>query len=258
MAAIGIIPDNISLLTALDNIGETIMIADNAYTIRWMNSEACRLLTEVAPLYGFENCEEMIGMSMDAFHSHPERQREMMDKLTKTHRARINIQNEFVTDIVVTPVKDDDDRISGYIVMLMDVTTQAEEQKRNERLIKELSIPILHIWDKTIALPLIGEFDKYRSDELIAAVLMECAEKRIEYVLVDLSGITEFESQIRYQIQMMTDSLKLIGTDCILVGISPKLAMSIVALESRTRTFSTAYAGLKHIIEQQRKAQAAM
>jgi rsbT co-antagonist protein RsbR len=256
MAAIGTIPDNISLLTALDHIGETIMIADNNYTIRWMNTEACKLLTEVAPLYGLQNCEEMIGMSMDAFHSYPERQTEMMDRLTETHRTRINIQNEFVTDIVITPVKDGNGAISGYIVMLMDVTTQAEEQKRNERLIKELSIPILHIWDKTIALPLIGEFDKYRSDELIAAVLMECADKRIEYVLVDLSGITEFETQIRYQIQMLTDSLKLIGTDCILVGISPKLAMSIISLESRTRTFSTAYAGLKYIIEQQRKAEA--
>lgn len=251
MAAIGKIPDNISLLTALDQIGETIMIADNTYTIRWMNSEACRLLTEVAPLYGLDSCEEIIGMNMDAFHAYPAHQTKMMDQLKEAHRARITIQNEFVTDIVITPIKGSEEEIAGYIVMLMDVTTQAEEQKRTERLIKELSIPILHIWDKTIALPLIGEFDKYRSDELIAAVLMECADKNIEYVLIDLSGITEFESQIRYQIQMMTDSLKLIGANCILVGINPKLAMSIVSLESSTRTFSSAYAGLKHIIELQ-------
>ncbi|MGK7378924.1 STAS domain-containing protein [Planococcus sp. 1R117A] len=253
MAAIGTIPDNISMLNALDHIGETILIADNTYTIRWMNSEACRLLTDIAPLYGIKDCKEFLGMNMDAFHAYPARQRDMMSNLTETHRARINIRNEFVTDIVITPIKDNGEMISGYIVMLMDVTTQAEEQKRSEKLIKELSIPILHIWEKTIALPLIGEFDRYRSDELIAVVLMECADKNIEHVLVDLSGITEFETQIRYQIQMMTDSLKLIGTNCILVGISPKLAMSIVSLESTTRTFSSAYAGLKHIIELQKQ-----
>lgn len=253
MAAIGKIPEKISFLNALDHIGETIIIADNSYTIRWMNSEACRLLADIVPLYGIADCRQMIGMSMDAFHKYPERQKQVMGELTEKHRARITIRDEFVTDIVITPIKTEAKEITGYIVMLMDVTTQAEEQKRNEKLIKDLSVPILNIWDKTIALPLIGEFDQERSDELIATVLTECADNNIEHVLLDLSGITEFENQIRYQIQMMSDSLKLIGAQCILVGISPKLAMSIVSLESGTRTFSSAHAGLKYIMEIQNK-----
>ncbi|PSL40451.1 anti-anti-sigma regulatory factor [Planomicrobium soli] len=253
MAAIGTIPEPISLLHALDHIGETIIIADNSYTIRWMNSEACRLLSEVVPLFGIADCQALIGMNMDSFHKQPERQKRLMEGLNDTHRSRISIRNEFVTDIVITPIKNSENAIEGYIVMLMDVTTQAEEQKRNEKLIKELSIPILSVWEKTIALPLIGEFDKDRSDQLLATVLAECSKKGIEHVLVDLSGITEFENQIRYQIQMLTDSLKLIGTDCILVGISPKLAMSIVSLGSKTKTFSTAYEGLKYIINHQEK-----
>ncbi|TWT02330.1 PAS domain-containing protein [Planomicrobium sp. CPCC 101079] len=253
MPAIGKIPETISLLHALDYIGETIMIADDTYTIRWMNSEACRLLTEVVPLFGLDNCQELIGMNMDDFHRQPERQRRIMEQLDETHRSRVAIRNEFVTDIIITPIKNNEEAIEGYIVMLMDVTTQAEEQKRSEKLIKELSIPILSIWEKTIALPLIGQFDKDRSDQLLATVLAECSKKGIEHVLVDLSGTTEFENQIRYQIQMLTDSLKLIGTDCILVGISPKLAMSIVHLGSKTKTFSTAYEGLKYIIDRQEK-----
>ncbi|TAA72602.1 STAS domain-containing protein [Planococcus salinarum] len=253
MAAIGTIPSTISLLSALDHIGETIMIADTSYNITWMNSEACRLLAEVSPLYGIDNCEEIIGMNMDLFHKVPKHQREMMSKLKDIHRSRINIRDEFVTDIVITPIIAEDSRIDGYIIMLMDVTTQAEEQARTKKLLKELSIPMLHIWDKTIALPLIGEFDKMRSNELIATVLTECANKDIEYVLVDLSGITEFENQVRYQIQMMTDSLSLIGTSCILVGISPKLAMSIVQLQSGTPTFSSAYSGLQYIMAKQKE-----
>lgn len=253
MAAIGTIPTTISLLSALDHIGETIIIADTAYNITWMNSEACRLLAEVSPLFGIDDCEELIGMNMDAFHKVPERQRRMMADLNEVHRARINIRGEFVTDIVITPIIGQEGRVDGYIVMLMDVTTQAEEQERAKKLIQELSIPMLHIWDKTIALPLIGEFDKKRSDQLVATVLTECANKDIEYVLVDLSGITEFENQIRYQIQMMTDTLSLIGTCCILVGISPKLAMSIVQLQTTTPTFSSAYSGLQYIMEKQQE-----
>lgn len=251
MAAIGTIPTNISLLSALDHIGETILIADTSYNIKWMNSEACRLLNEVAPLFGISGCEEMIGMNMDLFHRMPDHQRKVMDGLKDVHRARINIRNEFVTDIVITPIKEEGGSIDGYIIMLMDVTTQAEEKERTEKLLKELSIPMLHIWDKTLALPLIGEFDKARSNQLTASVLTECAEKGIEYVLLDLSGITEFENQVRYQIQMMADSLSLIGTSCILVGINPQLAMSIVQLESNIPTFSSAYSGLHYIMEKQ-------
>lgn len=253
MPAIGKIPETIFLLNALDVIGETIIIADSSYTIRWMNTEACRLMGEIAPLYGMTDCEAMIGMNMDDFHERPEHQKQIMQKLTGVHRTRITIRNQVMTDIVVTPIMGSNEAPEGYIVMLMDVTMQAEEQKRNAQLIKELSIPILNIWDKTIALPLIGDFDRNRTDQLIATVLMECSEKQIEYVLIDLSGIKEFENQVRYQIQMMTDTLNLIGATCILVGISPKLAMSIVQLDSKTPIFSTAHEGLKYIMKLQAK-----
>ena len=253
MPAIGKIPENIFLLSALDVIGETIMIADSSYTIRWMNTEACRLMSEVAPLYGMSDCEEMIGMSMDSFHTHPQHQKQVMQELKSTHRTRITIRNQVMADIVITPIMNSGNQPEGYVVMLMDVTMQAEEQKRSAQLIKELSIPILNIWDSTIALPLIGEFDRARTDQLVATVLTECADKKIDYVLIDLSGIKEFEHQIRYQILMMTETLNLIGTKCILVGISPKLAMSIVELDRKTPIFSSAHEGLKHIIYLQTK-----
>ena len=253
MPAIGKIPENIFLLNALDVIGETIIIADSSYTIKWMNTEACRLMSEIAPLYGMSDCEEMIGLSMDFFHAHPQHQKQVMRELTGIHRTRITIRNQVMTDIVITPIMNSEKKPEGYVVMLMDVTMQAEELKRSAQLIKELSIPILNIWDSTIAVPLIGEFDRTRTDQLIATVLMECADKKIDYVLIDLSGIKEFEDQIRYQIQMMTDTLNLIGTKCILVGISPKLAMSIVELDRKTPIFSSAHEGLKHIMQLQGK-----
>ncbi|SFC94760.1 hypothetical protein SAMN05443252_10987 [Bacillus sp. OV322] len=43
--------------------------------------------------------------------------------------------------------------------MLMDVTTKADEEKKKEQLIRDLSVPILTIWEKTIVLPLVGDLD---------------------------------------------------------------------------------------------------
>lgn len=249
MNDIGIIPDDISAIEALNSIGENIIIADTQFHIRWMNCNASDLLTVVAPLYHLKNSEEFIGKSMDFFHQRPEHQQGLMANLDSTHRTRITIQNRFVTDIVVTPIKNKMSEIEGYVVMLMDVTTKAEEEKKKERLIKALSIPILHVWKNTIALPLIGEFDTERADLLITSVLMECTSSRIEYVLIDLSGLADSETDVKFHIQKLYDCLKLIGAQCVLVGIKPKLASTMGSIDREIPIFSSTYAGLENIIQ---------
>ncbi len=253
MNEVGSIPNEISMLRALNSIGENIIIADKQFLIKWMNSNASKLLSVVAPLYQLEDSQSFIGLSMDYFHKRPELQRQVMDRLETTHRTRITIRDRFVTDIVVTPIMNDLNEIEGYIVMLMDVTTKSEEEKKKEKLIKELSIPILHVWKNTIALPLIGEYDAERADLLISSVLMECSAHRIEYVLISLIGLRNFDSEVQFYIQKLYDCLKLIGAKCILVGISPKLAISMGALERDIPTYSSTYAGLEVIIEQQKQ-----
>lgn len=251
MNEVGAIPKEISVLNALNSIGENIIIADRQFHIQWMNRNASNLLTLIAPLYQLDNSQAFIGLSMDFFHHRPEHQQHIMNNLKDNHRAQITIKNQFVADIVITTIKTNSDVIEGYVVMLMDVTTKAEEEKKKETLIKELSIPILHVWQNTIALPLIGEFDTERANLLITSVLMECSSNRIEYVLIDLSGLQTFEHEVQFHIQKLYDCLKLIGAKCILVGIKPQLAISMGTLERDIPTYSTTYAGLEAIIENQ-------
>ncbi|HZG70610.1 MAG TPA: STAS domain-containing protein [Chondromyces sp.] len=253
MKAIGQLPESISLLHALDSIGENILISDSNYNIVWMNSYAADLLSVVAPLYGFSSAEELIGINMDRFHKNPAYQINIMDSLSESHRARINILDQFVTDIVVTPIKNGEDEITGYVVMLMDVTTKAEEEKQKEKLLSALSVPILRIWERAIALPLIGEFDSERGDRLISSVLEECTIRNVEYVLIDLSGLFDFSTETGFYIQKLCDCVRLIGAECIIVGISPKIAMSMAGLKNNSPTFSTAQSGLEYILSEQKK-----
>ena len=173
-----------------------------------------------------------------------------MNSLEGGHRARINIKNTFVADIVITPIKGErNEHISGYMVMLMDVTTQAEEERRIKETIKDLSVPILQIWDNAIALPLVGNFDVERGEILIPAVLEECTSKQIRYVMVSLAGINHFDESVRQTLQKLHDSLRLLGVQCIVVGIKPQMARSIVELNN-IMTFRDAHdgcIGLLHI-----------
>lgn len=246
------IPIHISGTDALNSIGENIILADNNYKITWFNAKAHKSLSVIAPLFGIEKAEDVIGLEMDFFHKKPEFQRYIMSNLQERHKARINIKGTYVADIVVTPITNNEnpDHTDGYMVMLMDVTTKAEEEKKKEKLIRDLSFPILNIWDKTIALPLVGEFDLDRGENVIPLVLEECVAKNIEYVMVSLRGISSFDASARQNIEKLCYCLKLIGVECIIVGIRPEMAMNIGEL-SNIRALSNANDGLKYIIERQ-------
>lgn len=251
--AIGQFPENIPLLKVMDSIGETIVIADQQYNVTWMNSSAAELLSNVAPLFGFNSVDELIGVNMGTFHRDPVYQEKVMENLKEKHRARITIRDEFAADIVITPILCELNNILGYVVMLMDVTTKAEEERKQEELINELSIPTITIWNQTIALPLKGKFDKERADRVLIAVLEECVAKNIRYVLIDLSGLVGFENETQQELQKLYDCLRLIGTECILVGIKPELAQAMAEerLSVHMLTFQTAYSGLQYIMDKE-------
>lgn len=248
MSALGQIPGHLTAANLLNSVGENIIIADTSYRIQWMNDNAAKLLTVIAPLYNVSSAEQLIGVKMDRFHDNPDYQRSVMENLSAIHRTRISIKNKFVTDIVITPIKNGGNIVEGYIVMLTDVTTKAEEEKKKEKLIHALSVPIIHIWEKTISLPLIGEFDTGRADQMIVSVLQECARHQIQYVLLDVSGLYNVDNTTHHYIQKLTDCLRLIGAECIVVGITPKLALLLGELNQHVHTFQTARAGLEYII----------
>ncbi|OES45553.1 STAS domain-containing protein [Domibacillus iocasae] len=253
MNALGHIPEHVSAIHVLNSVGENILIADTTYTIQWMNANAANLLSIIAPLYGLTRADDIIGMNMDHFHASPKRQQAVMKSLQDSHRTRITIKDRIVTDIVITPMRDGQGHINGYIVLLTDVTTKAEEEAEKEKLIHALSVPILHIWEKTISLPLIGEFDTERADRMIISVLEECTQHRIQYVLLDLSGLFIADDAIHHHIQKLTNCLQLIGAECIMTGIKPQLAQAVGRLEQHIQTFQTAHAGLQYIIQNKKR-----
>ncbi|MCK6259042.1 RsbR, positive regulator of sigma-B [Fictibacillus sp. KIGAM418] len=237
------VPFDLSSTDVLNSIGEVIILADKEYKIIWMNIKAKEILGTIAPYYGLSSSDDFIGLNMDYFHNKPDHQRRVMGRLEGGHRARINIKDKVIADIVITPIRKE----QGFMVMLMDVTSKVEEDKRKERLIKDLSVPILNIWDRTIALTLIGSLEIDRGEHIITTVLEECVNNGVRFVMVSLRGITTFDDSVRYNLTKLYDCLNLIGVECVIVGINPELAMNIQEL-NHIPTFKDAHAGLKYII----------
>ncbi len=233
----------------LEAIKENIIIADTDYNILWINETGVKLFKDIATLYDLESVEDFIGKNMNHFHENPEYQHKIMGKLSNTHRARINIKDHYIADIIISPMRENE-AIIGYVVMLMDVTTTVQEEQRKNSLIQELSAPLLHVWDKTYAIPLLGLVDNVRFEIILEKLLHHCGTREVDYILIDFSEIREWNQEIH--INQMISALSLMGVQSIIVGLKPELAKKLTIDIANVNVFRTSNAGIKYIISQQK------
>ncbi|MFC4558247.1 STAS domain-containing protein [Virgibacillus kekensis] len=234
----------------LESISENIIVTDAEYNIVWLNPYATELLKKIIPLFDIESLDDLIGMNMGRFHVNPAYQEKIMESLTTTYRSRINIKDTYIADIIINPINDKEE-IIGYVVMLADVTTKVQEENRKEKIIQELSGPTLHIWDNTLALPLIGTVDNNRFSIILNKLLKTCEKMETEYVLIDMSGLNDWDKELPVQIEKLITNLELLGAQCIIVGVKPKLAQCIAGrIIYRVRKFNSSKEAIKYIISQ--------
>ncbi|USK41745.1 STAS domain-containing protein (plasmid) [Cytobacillus firmus] len=99
-----------------------------------------------------------------------------------------------------------------------------------ETSVLELSIPVIKIFDAIGILPLIGDIDTNRAQELMDQALSKGANLSLEYLIIDLSGVPIIDTMVADRIFKVIDSLKLLGIKPILTGIRPEIAQTMVQL----------------------------
>lgn len=130
---------------------------------------------------------------------------------------------------------------------------QAEKVlEQQAKMIEELSTPIIKVWDSVLVLPIIGIVDSKRAEEMMEKLLTKVVEEQIHYTIVDLTGVTVIDTRTAdYFLQMMKAST-LIGTKCIVSGISPAIAQTItrMGLEFPTLTMRDLRDALKFVFHE--------
>lgn len=95
-------------------------------------------------------------------------------------------------------------------------------------LIKELSSPIIPVLEGIVVVPLLGTYDEERAEELMVKTLQNLPKYKAKYLVLDLTGLnSNFTQQAAALIEKLGATAGLIGTETILVGISPKMGMVI-------------------------------
>lgn len=112
----------------------------------------------------------------------------------------------------------------------------------------ELSIPIVRVTEEIGVLPLIGDIDTKRSQELMDKALHYGTTLNLNHIVIDLSGVPIIDTMVASHLLKVIDGLKLVGINVILTGIRPEIAQTIVNLGIRLDGIST-FSSLHHAIK---------
>ncbi|AKF11603.1 RsbR, positive regulator of sigma-B [Sandaracinus amylolyticus] len=96
--------------------------------------------------------------------------------------------------------------------------------ERQRVAIRELSTPVVELWEDIITLPVVGELDSQRAKEMTDRLLHRIAEGGARCAIVDVTGVAVVDTATAYHLLQMVAATRLLGTFCVLTGISPRVA----------------------------------
>lgn len=130
-------------------------------------------------------------------------------------------------------LKDHEGNIIGGIEYLQDISERvAQEQKLKEqsRTIMEISTPAIKLWDRIIILPVVGVVDSLRAQQMMNTMLEKIMSATAKVIILDIQGVAAVDTAVANHLIKIAKATKLMGCRCIISGISPAVAETLVEL----------------------------
>jgi len=108
--------------------------------------------------------------------------------------------------------------------------TREELIGRQQQELLELSTPVVELWDGILALPLIGTLDSARTQIVMESLLERIVDSGAEIAIIDITGVPTVDTLVAQHLIKTISAARLMGADCILSGIRPQIAQTIVHL----------------------------
>jgi rsbT co-antagonist protein RsbR len=108
--------------------------------------------------------------------------------------------------------------------------SREEVIRRQHREIAELSTPVVKLWDGILALPLIGTIDSQRTQVVMENLLQTIVETEAEIAIIDITGVPTVDTLTAQHLLKTVAAARLMGADCLISGIRPQIAQTMVHL----------------------------
>jgi rsbT co-antagonist protein RsbR len=163
-----------------------------------------------------------------------------------THFAEVVFHN-MERDKVITEenTREFVEEFSKWITPIRDSTidTYSKTWERTVTLqkiaLQELSASLIPVFDKISVMPLVGTIDTERAKLIMENLLEGVVKHRAEVVLLDITGVPVVDTMVAHHIIQAADAVRLVGAKCMLVGIRPEIAQTIVTLGINLNEFTT-------------------
>jgi rsbT co-antagonist protein RsbR len=144
-------------------------------------------------------------------------------------------------------------------------TTEVAQKKREDLIqrqqheLLELSTPVVELWDGVLALPLIGTLDSERTQVVMESLLTKIVETGSAIAIIDITGVPTVDTLVAQHLLKTVAAARLMGAECIVSGIRPQIAQTIVHLGvdlSGVATKATLASALALAMDRRRKGSA--
>jgi rsbT co-antagonist protein RsbR len=122
--------------------------------------------------------------------------------------------------------------LDGLALSTTEAFQRAREDviKRQQQELLELSTPVVKLWDGVLALPLIGTLDSARTQVVMESLLERIVETSSSIAIIDITGVPTVDTLVAQHLLKTVAAARLMGADCIISGIRPQIAQTIVHL----------------------------
>ena len=148
-----------------------------------------------------------------------------------------------------------------YIAELEQSKRELQDQlstiARQQLAINELSTPIVELWEEILLLPVIGTLDTQRAQEMTEKLLDRVKQNRSRCIIIDITGVEVVDTTTANSVLKMTRASRLLGAMCVLTGIRPEIARTMIQLGvdmEGLRTLRTLKDGLRECFSYLRRA----
>ncbi len=110
------------------------------------------------------------------------------------------------------------------------IKNREETISRQQEEMLELSTPVVKLWDGVLALPMIGTLDSARTQIVMETLLQRIVETGAEVAIIDITGVPTVDTLVAQHLIKTVTAARLMGAECIISGIRPQIAQTIVHL----------------------------
>lgn len=121
------------------------------------------------------------------------------------------------------------DNLGMHTIRTFQKSREAVIKRQQEELL-ELSTPVVKLWDGILALPMIGTLDSQRTQVVMESLLQRIVDTGSEIAIIDITGVPTVDTLVAQHLLKTVTAIRLMGADCIISGIRPQIAQTIVHL----------------------------